>query len=414
MPGNALTDEYNRATLISRMFSDHEFNRLLLNNQIITKGQPNFQEWRNKRDEFENLEKKTVISRFGYSPLDKNSIGLLTCIFLHGSVVHLVGNMVFLWLVGAILEKAVGPIRFTILYIICGICASALFAFAHPLSPGPLIGASGAIAGLMGAYGIIFGMRKIRIFYSLGFYFNYAHIPALALFPVWLCNELFQLYTNSGNNVAYMAHIGGLLSGMLFGAGYRLTSRQQIEALFIQEKKKNQIDQLLESGMQKFLNLDLQAARKYFDQVLTIAPDNYVAIRQLFAIDKSTPLSNEFHRSAHRLLHSINNERYQEYLSVFEEYHSTAQNPKVSTAMLERLSHCYMACDNFSKAGSCIATILKRSPENVKIPGFLLKLAKGLQRTGKREEALRCCRILVSKYAKYRESLEAKNYLNNQ
>ncbi len=411
---NALTDERNRATLTSRMFSDNKFNKLLLNNQIITNGHPGFLEWRNKRDEFEKIEQQTVIARFGYSPLKKNTIGLFTCIFLHGSIMHLVGNMVFLWLVGAILEKAVGSIRFIILYGISGICASALFAFAYPLSPGPLIGASGAIAGLMGAYGIIFGMRKIRIFYSLGFYFNYANIPALALFPLWLSNEVFQLYTNSGSHVAYMAHIGGLLSGMLFGTGYRLTDRHKIESLFVQEEEKNQIDQLLDNGMQKLLALDFQAARKDFDRVLTIAPNNPTALRQLFTIDKSAPFTDEFHHSAHRLLNSMSHEKHQEYLSIFEEYNSTAGKPRVSTTMLERLSHCYMACDNFTKASSCIAAILKRSPENAKIPGFLLKLAKGLWRTGKKEEAKKCCRILVGKFGMSRESLEAKDYLKRQ
>lgn len=270
----SIEDSSRRNQLTRAMFADQEYIRLLTQNLIISPGHPDFNEWREKRDQFEAIKQRAVTDAYGYSPLQKNYIGLFTCMFLHGGLMHLAGNMVFLWLVGAILEKAIGPGLFILLYCISGVCGSLLFGLANPLSPGPLIGASGAISGLMGAYGVIFSLRNIRVFYSLGFYFNYANIPAITLFPIWLGNEFFQLFTNHGSRVAYMAHIGGLLSGVTIGACYRFFCKNRIEALFVEQERADKLEALLESAMDKLVALDLQQARKDYSKVLELDPEN--------------------------------------------------------------------------------------------------------------------------------------------
>jgi membrane associated rhomboid family serine protease len=410
---NALENEKSRSRYLQRMFSDGEFHQRLADNRVITPQHHKFTEWREKRDTFEEIKHRSVISRYGYSPKENNIIGLFTCIFLHGGTMHLIGNMVFLWLVGAVLEKAVGAPLFLILYCLCGICASALFGLVYPLTPGPLVGASGAIAGLMGAYGIIFALRKIRVFYSLGFYFNYAVVPAISLFPIWLINEVFQLYSNQGSNVAYMAHIGGLVSGLAIGTGYRILMKERIEILFHREEKENKLEEMLDSGMQKLVALDMENARKDFSRALKIDPRNRSAIRQLFDIDKISPQAEEFHRSAHRLLHSISRDNRDEYLQVFEEYRAAAKKPRVTMDILERLSYCHLVAGNFDMAAGCVAAMLKRSPENGKIPGFLHKLAHGFLGTDKPVEAMKCYRILSTKYTESSEGIEATEYLKN-
>jgi tetratricopeptide (TPR) repeat protein len=331
--------------------------------------------------------------------------------FLHGGIMHLVGNMVFLWLVGAILENAMGAVSFVGLYCICGICASALFGLVYPLTPGPLVGASGAIAGLMGAYGVIFGMRRIRVFYSLGFYFNYAVLPAIALFPVWLANEFFQLFTDKGSHVAYMAHIGGLLSGMAIGIGYRMLRSDRIEGLFQQEEQSDRLDSLLDSGQQKFLDLKIEEARRDFHKVLSLDPQNCTAIRHLFLIEKAAPQTDEFHHSAHRLLHSIVREDRDEYLQIFAEYKTASKKPRLTLEILERLAYCHLVSGNYEKAAGCIAALLKRTPQNSKLPGFLLKLAHGFHGADKQAEATKCYRILSTRYGTSNEGIEAARHL---
>jgi len=406
-----LEDPQGRTLLTGRMFTDDTFNNLLLHNRIIHPGNPAFNQWREKRDHFEKIRQHSVLYSFGYSPQRKNYTGLLTCMFLHGGVMHLVGNMVFLWLVGAILEQAVGCVRFLVLYIFTGICASALFGLIYPLSPGPLVGASGAIAGLMGSYGVIFGYRKIRVFYSLGFYFNYATIPAISLFPLWLGKEFLQLYTNQGSNVAYMAHIGGLISGILVGMGYKIADRQKIDALFEHKEEADNLEKLLESGMKKLTDLDLVNARKDFNQVLALEPDNKIAIRQLFEIDKTLPQSNHFHKSANRFLHSLKKSSAKDYLEIFEEYRRLVEKPRITNEILAQVAHCYLCRQNYQKATPYISAMLKRTPDNSKLPGFILTLAHGYHKTNKTPEADKCYRLLVARYGGTREAVEAVEYL---
>lgn len=412
VPDRALKSDAKRSEYLHKMFSDSEFRQRLENGEIITPQNDNYTEWYEKRNKFEGLLKQSVISRFGYSPKDNNLIGLFTCMFLHGGIMHLVGNMVFLWLVGAVLEKALGAFSFLGLYVVCGICAGALFGLIYPLTPGPLVGASGAIAGLMGAYGIIFAMRRIRVFYSVGFYFNYAVLPAIALFPVWLVNEFFQLFTNQGSHVAYVAHIGGLLSGILIGTGYRKLQKDRIEELFEEEEKSSEIELLLDRGQERFIELDIDEARILFRKVLSMSPDNRTALRHLFLIEKTSPQSEEFHQSAYRLLQNIGRENRDEYLQVFEEYRTASGKPRVTLEMLERLTHCHLASENFDRAANCIASLLKRAPDNSKLPSFLLKLAHGFRGADKTAEAVKCYRLLSTRFTASSEGTEAAGYLS--
>lgn len=406
-----MSEEY-RVSLAKRMVSDEEFSELLENNTIIPPSATGYHDWREKKDKYTAIRDKSYIYHYGYSPRKNNLVGLFTCMYLHGGVMHLVGNMVFLWLVGAILEAAVGTVSFLALYTVAGICASALFGLVYPHSPGPLVGASGAIAGLMGAYGVIFGLRKIRVFYSLGFYFNYANVPALALFPVWLANEFLQLYINVDSNIAYVAHIGGLLSGIVIGTGYRHHKKEQVESLFIGEQKKSEVETLFDSGMNRLASLEMSKARADFLKILAIEPDNSKAIRQLFIIDKGSPASEEFHQSTHRLLQHLRKTDLKEYLSIFEEYQRLVNKPRVTVEILEQLSFLYLSCNDVKKAAACIGALLKRSPENGKLPAFLYNLSKGYHRNNRIEEAKKCLLILSRKFGSSPEGVEAARMLS--
>jgi membrane associated rhomboid family serine protease len=102
--------------------------------------------------------------------------------------------MIFLWLLGCFLEMGCGRIFYLIVYLLSGLAAGGSFWLIYPHSISPHIGASGAIAGMMGAFAVLFGKEKIKIFFSLGFYFGYRQMTAIALLPLWLCNEFYQLF----------------------------------------------------------------------------------------------------------------------------------------------------------------------------------------------------------------------------
>lgn len=394
-------------TLSRMMFADDQFREELEDSRIITSNDPVFAEWQQKRTTFDSLLHQISVYKYGYSPKDNNYAGLLTCIFFHGGFMHLLGNMVFLYLVGAILEAAIGPYFFTVLYIITGICASALFGLVYPATPGPLVGASGAIAGLMGAYGVIFGLRKIRVFYSLGFYFNYAMVPALALFPVWLLNEFLQLYLNEGSNVAYVAHIGGLLSGVAIGMVYKPLLKDSIDSLFAKAEQKQTVESLLDEGNEMLIQFELNGARQKFERVLALRPDNMEAIRHLYVIDKASSESEQFHRSAERLLSRVGNSSSDEYLEVFEDYKATVKTPRLSMNMLDRLCFLYLGKNEFAKAAPFISLLFKRDSQNTNLPGYLHKLAVGFQHINKPKEAQKCFQVLANRFPQSSEGRTA-------
>ena len=176
-----------------KMREDDVFTVKLQNDEIITPEDAIYTEWKDLRIKFEELLNRVVFLRYGFTPAFKNYVTPFTHMFLHGSFMHLLGNMVFLWLVGCVLELGCGRIFYLGMYLVTGFCSAGLFFLAYMNSTVPCIGASGAISGLIGAYTVLYGRRKIKVFYSLGFYFNYAKIPAIFLLPVWIGNEVFQL-----------------------------------------------------------------------------------------------------------------------------------------------------------------------------------------------------------------------------
>lgn len=174
---------------------------------------PPSHQWRQLRNELETWLNQQSTIRWGLIPNDPGLTTLLTSQFMHGDWFHLLGNMLFLIMFGIAMERHWGARRFLPAYLLCGIGAGLLFIASDPDSGIPLVGASGAISGLMGLFAGTFRLRKLEFFYSLGFFFGSFRAPALVLFPVWLGWELIQAATTD-SNVAYMAHAGGLITGL--------------------------------------------------------------------------------------------------------------------------------------------------------------------------------------------------------
>lgn len=156
-----------------------------------------------------------------------NWIPLFTSMFLHGGWAHLIGNMVYLWTFGDNVEDEFGPIGFLIFYILSGIAAIfAQFAFI-PGSTVPNVGASGAIAGVLGAYLLMFPRGQVRLLTQAGI----VYVPALLAIGLWIGLQFvsvageFAKTTQTGGGVAYMAHIGGFFAGMLMALLFRPRSQ---------------------------------------------------------------------------------------------------------------------------------------------------------------------------------------------
>lgn len=133
-----------------------------------------------------------------------------TSMFLHGGWMHLIGNMWFLWIFGDNVEDALGSLRFALFYFLAGTVGALAQVFAMPQSTIPMIGASGAVAGALGAYAILFPRAKVRTFVGIPFLWHFRDIQAWIFLGIWFG---MQFLIPSGSGVAWMAHVGGFIAG---------------------------------------------------------------------------------------------------------------------------------------------------------------------------------------------------------
>ena len=158
------------------------------------------------------------------------ALSFLTSLFLHGGFMHIAGNMLYLWIFGNNVEDSMGRGRFLAFYLIAGITASAAQVLASPSSPVPTIGASGAIAGVLGAYIVLFPNARVQTLIFLGYFARMAHLPALLVLGFWFVLQLFNGLMAFGvaqaGGVAWFAHVGGFVAGLLLVRLFTLGRRR--------------------------------------------------------------------------------------------------------------------------------------------------------------------------------------------
>jgi rhomboid family protein len=141
---------------------------------------------------------------------------LITSMFLHGGLVHLLGNMLYLWIFGRGVEMALGPARFLVLYVLCGVAAALTQALTDPTAGVPMIGASGAIAGILGAYLMLHPRANVVVLVWILIFVRLISLPAVLLLGIWFALQLLSaLSMDPGEpGVAFWAHVGGFVAGM--------------------------------------------------------------------------------------------------------------------------------------------------------------------------------------------------------
>jgi membrane associated rhomboid family serine protease len=146
---------------------------------------------------------------------------LITSMFLHGGWLHLISNMVFLWVFGDNVEDACGHVRYALFYVACGVVAALVHVASEPTSVVPVIGASGAVSGVLGAYLVLHPRAKVMI---LVFFGLIAELPAVVVLSVWIAFQVFNALMQTGSEavgVAWWAHIGGFVAGALLIVPFR-------------------------------------------------------------------------------------------------------------------------------------------------------------------------------------------------
>jgi membrane associated rhomboid family serine protease len=173
-----------------------------------------------------------LVFEYGVIPARFSYGDVVTSMFLHGDFIHFFGNMVFLWIFGDNVEDRLGHVTFLLFYVACGMLGAMAQVAAAPDSFGPMIGASGAIAGVMGAYFVIYPHSKVLTAVFLVLFLDVVEIPAVFFLGVWFLLQILHGALSSdvtGGGVAFWAHAGGFLAGLAAGGFVRLRDRADRE-----------------------------------------------------------------------------------------------------------------------------------------------------------------------------------------
>ena len=401
-----MLQEKNYAALYEFMWSENQFRTELLAEHVIKPGDEDYPQWRDARNAFASREPVAFTARWAqnYGKADMGEVlqrpyTLLTSTFLHGSFDHLLGNMVFLFLFGFALERALGGTLYIVLYLVSGVGASTVAALAYAGTGSYGLGASGAIAGLMGMYAVLYGLRRIKFFYYILFYFNYARLPALVMLPVWMGHELLQHWLAKGN-VAYMAHFGGLACGAL-ALWLMMALRPAIQAPAPEGAQQRTPAQALpgDAELQACVQraqvhasaLQFEAACKEWRAAAKLRPTDTDVLQAWFDIARHWPAGDDFHTSARMVLQirAKNDDTRRLQQRVYQTYLQQAKPAiRLRPQHLVQVARALIPLQALDDAERLCRLLEKTAPEHPALPQLVSQLANAWAKSGQHAQAL--------------------------
>ena len=362
--------------------------------QVITPAHPQYADWKDQRHQYEALQPAPFTRRWSqnYSAdAEFRPVTWLTAAFLHGSTGHLLGNMLFLFLFGFSVELALGGRLYLAFYLIGGIGAALLAGWVYSGKGNYGLGASGAIAALMGMYSVMYKLKRIRFFYQLFFYFNYVTAPALILLPVWLANELLQHFFG-GQQVAYMAHLGGLITGALLMAAtlylYKLKLPEPAAAATPPDGFETHVAAARQLGNQ----MKFEAACAQWRAAAKLRPRDADTLRAWFNTARLWPAGDDFHQAAHRIFRLTSDDdptlalQHDSYLSYLK---LARPGMRLNPQDMARLARRFAQGQQLADASKLCNALIKTAPDHPELANTLSICANALLRAGQREQAAR-------------------------
>lgn len=386
---------------------DSGFITALKDGKLLPTDDPHWPQWREQRAEYEQRLDAAFIHRYALRPALTTPVTAVSHMFLHGDLWHLLGNMVFLFIVGFVVETILGQRWYLGLYLFAGLCAAALDIGLRPDDLNYHIGASGAVSGIMGAYAVLFGLRRIAFFYNVLFWFDRITAPAIIMLPLWLASEALQLLLNTDSNVNYLAHIGGLVGGALLTFAAKHFDRQLDIAYIDAPQKEAARRELLAKAQRLLAELKPQQAKPILAKLLRETPDDGEILTHLYHASRFQPDSEDFHRYARGLL-ALSATPMAERLHLFDEYSRLARpGPRFETGEALALARRFLAGDRIKPAEQLVLGVLRRERQHAELPALLLLLA----RQGEKERATAYLRALVTHFPAADEARVARGML---
>ena len=371
----------NWPSLLMAMQDDAAFKKRLRGDRVVLPDEKEYSEWRQQRGKFDQLNRASLVERFGFRPAAPTAAGMIGHMFLHGSFDHLLGNMAILFIVGYMVEEALGKRRYLAFYLLSGIgaCLFDLVFNASRMAPG--IGASGAISGVMAMFVVLYGMRKIRFFYWILIYFDFFRAPAILILPLWIANELYQYKFNHGSQVNYMAHLGGFVTGAALIAAQRAFGRRHMKAP-VQEVPVDPLPGQLAKVDMLLGALRIDEALQLLRRLSAKHARNLLVIARYYKVARNAPASEEYHHAAalifalhdeHPASTELIHETYIEYLKLAKPTVRFSVTQLIT--LIRRLARNGYAAD----AEKLTQVLGRRAPQEQQLPDLLLLVAEGFR-----------------------------------
>ena len=379
------------APWFGQILGDGTFTRRLEAGKVIGPEHPEYGRWQRAREGLARRLDQTTVWGHGLRPAESAPSTFLTHMFLHGGWFHLIANMLFLVALGLLVEVALGSLMLIGLYLLSGLGSVGLFIAAQPQGLMPLVGASGAIAGLVGLCGVLYGLRRIRFFYFIGVYFDYVKAPALVLLGLWLGKEVYQYIQYSElSNVAYTAHIGGILAGAVAGAVVRFGTNAVDEDALDERERNEAFERELGAAHERLAAMEPDRARALFERMARDWPGSLRVLDGLFRASRFAPASDAYHDAVQRILRlePRDDETAELMLTAFRDYRRRARpKPKIGGAVMERMIDLLLRRGTAEEAAPLVQAALKHPQRFSAIEESAIRLARKYQREGERERA---------------------------
>ncbi len=267
---------------------------------LIPSDAEGYEAWRSSRGALAAKLAKVTFLEYGLKTAEPTWKSLLAHMFLHADFMHLFGNMFFLLAVGLLVETVLDSRIYLLSYLLAGLGSTALNFVFTPDSYIPGIGASGAIAGLMGMLTVLYWTRPVRFFYFLFVYFDFIRLPAIVLLPLWIGNELFQMFTQPHSNINFLAHVGGLCAGAAIGWMVKRTAAFSLADIEQQDQQKAD-DTRLEKAFELCRRQDYKAAIPLLRRLNSERPGDLQILFSLYDAERIDPSSEEYHQVSHQI-----------------------------------------------------------------------------------------------------------------
>jgi len=390
-----------------RMQADADFMRRLHNNEIVKRDEPRWPQWKKARAKFEDLLGQSFTDRFILKPANPTWYSLLMHMFMHGSIYHLLGNMVILFIVGYTVEAALGSWRYLAFYLLSGLGATSADLILRSDSFVATLGASGAIAGVMAMFVVIYGLRKIRFFYFVIFYMGTLQASALLVLPVWLGKELLQKAMNPGSNVNYYAHFCGLLTGALLAMLFRWRRGWQTADHVLAEENQAETRKQIAQAELLLTQLQFESAARLLARLVEQDAHNGKLLADFYQAAKmqGDPALRQL-ACQHVLRHNPGAGQSAEAWQYLVD--QKAPLPQLATAAWMRLAAEWIDGGFLHPAEMLLSMLTRKAGHHVGLPTQIFRLGKAFERAGQAERALACWHVLIRQYPSTPEAALAR------